>query len=96
MATTREPPENSSTLLDTGDLIVDDDVVDRYVDQFDEEADEAHDREADRGRHCDLLKLLLVRLRASLHQTNGVLREFLHWLGEQQNLLHFECGAGSI
>ena len=71
-------------------LIVDDDVVDRYVDQFDEETDETHDREADGGGHCDLLELLLVRLRASFHQTNGVFSELFDWLGEQQNLLHFD------
>lgn len=69
-------------------LGADNDVVDRNVDELDEESDKAHYAEADRGGNGNLLKLASVRLRAALHQTNGVLGEQAAGLAELDNLIH--------
>lgn len=77
------------------DLVMSDDelrannnIIDGDVDQFDKETDEAHYTEAHGGGDSNLLEFLAIGLRATFHQTNGVLGKGASWFTEFHYFIH--------
>lgn len=64
------------------------------MDELHEETDKAHYAEANGGRDCDLLEFTTIGLRATLHQTDGILGEQTAGLAELDDLIHF-AGFGT-
>lgn len=58
------------------------------MDEFDEESDKSHDAETDSSGHCNFLKFLAVRFRATLHESKGILGELTPGFNVRHDLIH--------